>query len=126
MSRNPEQLRRVEGGVGTINTKIIREVRALAEVGKTGLGIKVPAGSIVVGAFIKNKKNDLVYEGAPTVALVCGDADLIDATAVAELKGAGVGGCFEGHYIEEDTEVELEVAVADITDGTLSVGVLYM
>ena len=29
-------------------------------------------------------------------------------------------------YIEEDTEVELEVASADLTAGTLEIGILYM
>lgn len=125
MSNDSEKLRRVEGGVGTLNTKVIKEVKAEVPVGKLGLGIYVPAGSIVVGAFIKNKENDLVGDGA-SVALVCGNADFIDATEVAVLKGAGVGGCFEGHYIEANTEVELEVTTADLTAGTLEIGILYM
>lgn len=125
MSKEAEKLRRVEGGAGTLNTKVIKEVKAEAPVGKTGLGIYVPAGSIIVGAFVKNKQNDLIGDGA-TIALVCGNADLIDATGVAVIKGSGVGGCFEGHYIEADTEIELEVATADVTAGTLEIGVLYM
>jgi hypothetical protein len=125
MSNDREKLRRVEGGVGTLNTKVIKKVKAEAPVGKLGLGFYVPAGSIVVGAFIKNQKNDLVGDGA-TVALTCGNVDFIDATAVATIKGSGVGGCFEGHYIEADTEVELEVATAPLTDGTLEIGILYM
>lgn len=120
-----EKLRRVEGGIGTLNTKIIKEVKAEAEVGKLGLGVYVPAGSMVVGAFIKNKENDLIGDGA-SIALVCGNADFIDATTVASLKASGVGGCFEGHYIEVDTELELEVTGAPVTSGMLEIGILYM
>lgn len=119
------QLRRIEGGIGTLNTKVIKEVKAEASVGKEGLGVYVPAGSIIVGAFIKNKENDLIGNGA-SIALVCGNADLIDATSVAVLKGTGVGGCFEGHYIEADTELEIEVTGANVTDGMLEIGILYM
>lgn len=125
MSNDREKLRRVEGGVGTLNTKVIKKVKAEAPVGKLALGIYVPAGSIVVGAFIKNQKNDLVGANA-TIALTCGNSDFIDATAVATIKGSGIGGCFEGHYIEADTEVELEVAGGALTAGTLEIGILYM
>ena len=97
----------------------------LGAVGSHDLGITIPAGKFIVGAFIKNKENDLVGDGA-SVALVCGNADFIDATEVAGIKGSGIGGCFEGHYIEADTEVELEVSTADLTAGTLEIGILYM
>ena len=125
MSKEAEKLRRVEGGAGTLNTKIVKEVNAESAVGKLGLGIYAPAGSIIVGAFIKNKENDLAGAGA-SIALVCGNADLIDATEVAAVKASGVGGCFEGHYIEADTEIEIEVTDAAVTGGTLEVGILYM
>ena len=125
MSNDREKLRRVEGGVGTLNTKVIKKVKAEAPIGKLPLGIYVPAGSIVVGAFIKNQKNDLVGDDA-TIALTCGNLDFIDANNVATVKGSAVGGCFEGLYVEADTEVELEIANAPLTAGTLEIGILYM
>lgn len=126
MSKEAEKLRRVEGGVGTFNTKCIREVKLEAPVGDVALGIQIPAGSIVCGAYIKNKANDLAGTGA-TLAISAGEEDLIEAVGIADLKGKGVGGALvDGAYFDEDTEVVLTIASAAVTAGTVDIGIVYM
>lgn len=126
MAEGAEKLRRVRGGVGTLNTKCVSEFEAKNAAGDTGLGIKIPAGSIVIGAVIKNGANDLAGAGA-SVGLKLGNTEIITAETVATLKGGAIGGCYAtGYPVAEDTEVKLEVSGAALTDGKLDICVLYM
>lgn len=120
------KLRRVRGGVGTLETKCITEFEAKNATGDTKLGIKVPKGCLVVAATIKNGKNDLAGEGA-SVGLKLGNVEIIAPEAVASIKGGAIGGAFAaGYATTKDEELALEVSGAALTDGKLDVCVLYM
>lgn len=122
-----EKLRRVRGGVGTLETKCITEFEAKNAVGETKLGIFVPAGCVVIGAVIKNGKDDLAGVGA-SIGLKIGEVEAIEPTAIATIKGAGIGGALVDGIATEKVaqEVILNVTGAALTDGKLDVCVLYM
>lgn len=119
------KLRRIRGGVGTIETKCITEFEVKdLEVGDTELGIKVPKGCIVIAATIKNGKDDLA--GAGNIGLKLGDETILTPAAIAEIKGTAVGGCFsEGYAADTEEEVKLTTTGA-LTKGKLDICVLYM
>lgn len=127
MANDTEKLRRVRGGIGTLETKCITEFEAKNAAGETKLGIFVPAGCVVIGAVIKNGRNDLAGVGA-SIGLKVGEEEVIEATAIATIKGAGVGGALVDGIPTGTAakEVILNVTGAALTDGKLDVSVLYM
>lgn len=119
------KLRRIRGGVGTLETKCITdfEVENLA-IGDTELGIKIPKGCIVIAATIKNGKDDLA--GAGNIGLKLGTETIVTAEAVSGIKGSAIGGCFtEGYATDVEKEVKLTTTGA-LTKGKLDISVLYM
>lgn len=123
-------LNNVNGGVignfTPITTTIdLAKKPELGAIGAHDLGLKIPAGKFIVGAFIKNPKGDLAeVEGTLTVT-VDGQNE-VDATAASALKGKGVAAISsEPYYLEEEANILLTVATAAITAGTITVGVIY-
>lgn len=117
---------RTQGGViGNFTPKATLFDCKDTPVGNTNVGIYVPAGKVVVGCVVKNKADDLVGAGA-SIAITCGNQDLINATEVGAIKGGCAGGCFEGVYAEADTEIQIEVTGGALTAGTLEVIVIYV
>lgn len=126
MAEGAEKLRRIRGGVGTLETKCITEFEAKNAAGDTELGIKIPAGCLVIAATIKNGKDDLAGVGA-SVGLKLGNVEIIEPETVASIKGGAIGGAFAtGFATTKEEEVKLEVSGAALTDGKLDVCVLYM
>lgn len=122
-----KEMRRIRGGVGTYNTKCVGKLDANLPVGDYNLGVTIPAGAIVIGAYIKNVENDLAGGGSATLALNAGTNALVSGATVATLKGKAKGGAIvAGVYVDVDTELKLTVGTANFTAGTLEVGVLYM
>lgn len=122
-----KEMRRIRGGVGTYNTKCVGKLDANLPVGDYPLGVTIPAGAIVIGAYIKNVENDLAGGGSATLALNAGTNALVSGATVATLKGKAKGGAIAtGVYVDADTELKLVVGTAALTGGTLEVGVLYM
>lgn len=127
-----EKLRKVRGGViGCFTPKEtvidIAEDATLGAVGDNGLGIKVPAGKFVYGAYVKNVADDLASGGAATLGVKVGsDAIVASTTALAIVKGAGAAAlAADPVFVAEDSEVMLTVATAALTAGKLTVGVIY-
>jgi hypothetical protein len=123
-------LTNVRGGVVgnltpvTITIDLAKEPE-LGTVGAHGLGFKIPAGKFVLGAFIRNPKEDLA-EVAGTLAVTVDGQEETEATAASALKGKGVAAlAAEPYYLEEEAEVTLTVATANVTAGTITVGVIY-
>ncbi len=122
-----ENMRRIRGGVGTYNTKAVSKIDANLAVGEYGLGVTIPAGSIVIGAYIKNVDNDLDGDATTTVGLKAGATALVTNAVVANLKGKALGGAIaDGVFVAEDTDLTLSIAVKPATAGTLEAGILYM
>ena len=122
-----ENIRRIRGGVGTYNTKCVGKIDANLAVGEYDLGVTIPAGAIVIGAYIKNVDNDLAGGGSATLALNAGTNALVSGATVATLKGKAKGGAIaNGVYVDVDTELKLAVGTANFTAGTLEAGILYM
>ena len=122
-----ENMRRIRGGVGTYNTKCVGKIDANLAVGEYDLGVTIPAGAIVIGAYIKNVDNDLAGDATTTVGLKAGTTSLVTNAVVANLKGKAIGGALaNGVFVAEDTDLTLSVAVKPATAGTLEAGILYM
>jgi hypothetical protein len=97
----------------------------LGEVGAHDLGLTIPAGKFIVGAFIRNPKGDL-EEVAGTLTVTIDGQNEVPATAASALKGKGVAAiASEPYYLEEDANIILTVATSAITEGTITVGVIY-
>ena len=122
-----EQLRKVSGGViGHFTPKEIEVDAAKLAVSANDIGLKVPAGKFVFGAYIKNEADDLASAGAATVKVTVGATDVISATALADLKGKGVAALdATPDFAAAEREVKLTVAAAAYTAGKLIVGVIY-
>lgn len=126
-----EEIRRVRGGViGCFTPKEIlidiAEHPELGAVGDNGLGLKVPAGKFIYGAYVKNLADDLASDGSATVSVKVGANGVTAATAFATVKGSGVGALAAVPKINKDeVEVKLTVGTAALTAGKLAVGVIY-
>lgn len=123
-------LNNVNGGVignfTPITTTIdLAKKPELGAIGAHDLGLKIPAGKFIVGAFIKNPKGDLAeVEGTLTVTI--DGQNEVTATAASALKGKGVAAISaEPYYLEEEANILLTVATAAVTEGTITVGVIY-
>lgn len=125
MAITSEDLRRVRGGVGTLETISLTEFDATNAVGDTLLGIKVPAGKAIIAAVVKGDKN-LASDGAATIALKQADEALVDATGYADLQGKVAGGAKTVAVVADGSELKLTIAGAALTGGKLDVTVLYM
>lgn len=125
MAITSEDLRRVRGGVGTLETISITEFDAKNAVGDTLLGIKVPAGKAIIAAVVKGN-DELASDGSATIALKQGGETLVDATGYADLKGKVAGGAKAIAVVGDGSELKLTVAGAALTGGKLDVTVLYM
>ena len=126
-----EQLRKVSGGViGHFTPKeLVIDLAAApfnTAVGSNLIGLKVPAGKFVYGAYIKNEADDLASDGAATVKVTVGSTDVISATGISDLKGKGVATLdTTPDFSAAEREVKLTVATAAYTAGKLIVGVIY-
>ena len=119
-----EELRKVSGGVIGHFTPKERQINVENYLDKTKagdnvIGLKVPAGRFVVGAYVKNPANDLV--GGNVGVKVGGTAVL----AAGDVKGTGLMAILEEPiFVAEATDATLTVS-ADLTKGNLTVGVIY-
>lgn len=122
-----EELRKVSGGVvGHFTPKEIAIDAAKLAVSDNNIGLKVPANKFVYGAYIKNEANDLASDGAATVKVTVGSADVISETGISDLKGKGVAVLDASpDFAAAEREVKLTVATAAYTAGKLIVGVIY-
>ena len=119
-----EELRHVSGGViGHFTPKErtfdVKENLENYKQGNNTIGLRVPAGKFLVGAYIKNPKNDLA---GGNVGVKVGETVVVEASNV---KGTGSAYILQQPlYLATATEVELAVT-ADLTAGNLTVGVIY-
>lgn len=122
-----EELRRISGGViGQFTPKETTVEAKDLVVGANTIGLKVPAGKFVFGAYIKNADDKLASGGEATVKVTVGSTDVISATGLSDLKGKGVAALDSSpDYAASEREVKLTVATAAYTAGALTVGVIY-
>ncbi len=126
-----EQLRRVDGGViGNFSTKEcvvdLAKDAVLAAVGSNLLGVKIPKGHFVVGAFIQNIADDVASSGAATLGVTVGSTAVLAATGKADIKGAGKCTIATAPVcMAADSDVKLVVGTAACTAGKLKIGVIY-
>ena len=126
-----EELRRVRGGViGTFTPKEILVDVAVdttkGAVADNALGIKVPAGKFVYGAYIKNLANDLASTGEATLTVKVGEEAVLNGATLEEVKGKGKAILVAEPVITEaEQEVKLTVATAELTAGKLAIGIIY-
>lgn len=122
-----EELRKISGGVvGQFTPKETTVEAKDLIVGANTIGLKVPAGKFVFGAYIKNTDNKLASGGAATVKVTVGSTDVISATGLSDLKGKGVAALDTSpDYAAAEREVKLTVATAAYTAGALTIGVIY-
>lgn len=126
-----EQLRRVDGGViGNFSTKEcvvdLAKDAYLAAVGSNLLGVKIPKGHFVVGAFIQNIADDLASSGAATLGVTVGSTAVLAATGKADIKGAGKCTIATAPVcMAADSDIKLVVGTAACTAGKLKIGVIY-
>ena len=125
-----EELRKVSGGViGHFTPKEmvidLAETPLKGAVGSNLIGMKIPAGKFIVGAYLKNLDNALAGTGA-TMGITVGSDAVLTGAALADVKGKGVGvidatPAFEAY----EADVKLVVGTAALTAGKLTVGVIY-
>lgn len=118
------EVRNISGGVvGQFTPKEITvKAEDLSTSGST-VGLKIPAGKFVYGAYVKNTADDLGGSGTLTIAV--GEVELIEDATAANIKGAGVAALFaEPTFLADETEVTLTPSAA-YTAGKLVVGVIY-
>lgn len=126
-----EELRRVSGGV--VGNFCVKECvvdlandAALAAVGSNLLGMRLPKGSMAVGAYIKNLDDDLASAGSATAGVTVGSTAVLAGTALANIKGAGACAIEDTPVVQAaDAEIKLVVGTAAFTAGKLQVGVIY-
>ena len=121
-----EKLRKVRGGViGCFTPKEtvidFAEDAAMGTVGDHEVGIKVPADKFVYGAYVKGTAD--IAGATATVAVKVGATTAVDAAVIA---GAGNAALLaEPVYGADEREVIITVAVAALTAGKATVGVIY-
>lgn len=126
-----EQMRKVSGGViGHLTPKEcvinLAESAFAAAVGSNLIGLKVPAGKFIVGAYIKNLADDLASGGAATLGVTVGSDAIVSGTALATIKGAGkMTIATDPVFTEAESDVKLVVGTAALTAGKIAVGVIY-
>ena len=94
-----------------------------------GLGVFVPAGKFVYGAYIKAGNVGVTSSGAATVALKVGSTTVLGSTPVAKTYLEANEGVAElassPAFIATKGELGLLVGTADVTAGKLTIGVIY-
>lgn len=134
-----EQLRKTAGGVvGAFTPKEIECSLVTSATGDITTGLKVPAGKIIIGAYIKNLKDDVASAGSATAQIKIGSTSIGTAIAKANLKGTCVYVPITT-YVSADkdtqpssivtsaeTDVKVTVGTAVFSAGEVTVGVLYL
>ena len=126
-----EQMRKVSGGViGHLTPKEcvinLAEDSFASAVGSNIIGLKVPAGKFVVGAYIKNLADDLASDGAATLGVTVGSSAILSATGKANIKGTGkMTIATDPVFTTAESDVKLVVGTAALTAGKIAVGVIY-
>ena len=126
-----EQMRKVSGGViGHLTPKEcvinLAESAYAAAVGSNLIGLKVPAGKFIVGAYIKNLADDLASAGAATIKVTVGSTDVISAQGISDLKGKGVAVLDASpDFAAAEREVKITIGTAVYTAGKVTIGVIY-
>lgn len=124
MSNANENARKQEVNKDLSRTILVDGTEEFA-IGTHTLKLGIPAGKLVIGAFIKNPEDDIT--GATTIALSCGSTSVFSATAVSSLSGAGVyKAVATPHYTAAEEFLKLVIAGADLADGTLELGIDYV
>ena len=125
-----EELRKVSGGViGHFTPKeMVIDLAvdsAKGAVGTNLIGMKVPAGKFIVGAYLKNLDDALAGTGA-TMGITVGSSAILSSAALSDVKGKGKAVIATAPtFIAADSEVKLVVGTAALTAGKLTIGVIY-
>ena len=125
-----EELRKVSGGViGHFTPKeMVIDLAvdsAKGAVGTNLIGMKVPAGKFIVGAYLKNLDDALAGTGA-TMGITVGSSAILSSAALSDVKGKGKAVMATAPtFIAADSEVKLVVGTAALTAGKLTIGVIY-
>lgn len=125
-----EELRKVSGGViGHFTPKeMVIDLAvdsAKGAVGTNLIGMKVPAGKFIVGAYLKNLDDALAGTGA-TMGVTVGSSAILSSAALSDVKGKGKAVIAAAPtFIAADSEVKLVVGTAALTAGKLTIGVIY-
>ena len=125
-----EELRKVSGGViGHFTPKEcvidLAESPLKGAVGSNIIGLKVPAGKFIVGAYLKNLDDALAGAGA-TLGITVGSDAILSNAALADVKGKGKAVIATAPVFEAaEADVKLIVGTAALTAGKLTVGVIY-
>ena len=126
-----EELRKVSGGViGHFTPKecvIDLAVDTLkGAVGSNIIGLKVPAGKLIVGAYLKNLDNALAGSGA-TMGITVGSTAILSGASLSDVKGKGKAVIATSpSFIAAESDVKLVVGTAALTAGKLTIGVIYV
>ena len=129
-----QALRNVSGGVVGHMTPVeitidLAKNPELGAIGDNPLGVVIPAGKFVLGAYIKNLADDLSdgATGTGTLQVKVDEQGVTTATAISTLKGSGVCAIVDEPYLTSKAmDIELTVATADVTAGKVTVGVIYL
>ena len=125
-----EELRKVSGGViGHFTPKeMVIDLAvdsAKGAVGTNLIGMKVPAGKFIIGAYLKNLDDALAGTGA-TMGITVGSSAILSSAALSDVKGKGKAViAADPTFIAADSEVKLVVGTAALTAGKLTIGVIY-
>lgn len=125
-----EELRKVSGGViGHFTPKeMVIDLAvdsAKGAVGTNLIGMKVPAGKFIIGAYLKNLDDALAGTGA-TMGITVGSSEILSSAALSDVKGKGKAVIATAPtFIAADSEVKLIVGTAALTAGKLTIGVIY-
>lgn len=141
-----EELRKVSGGVvGQFTPKEVEVdyTQLAGSAGAKSIGLKVPAGKLIIGGYIKNKADDYAGSGATlrlSIASYAGDEKFGAAAATVDaVKGKGVyqpvladpdnastpDTTSAAIFTTAEADVQLTTGAAP-TAGKLIVGVLYI
>ena len=124
MSTGNQALRKPQV-VKPITKEIVVDVTGFTQT-DNAIGLTVPAGKFVTGAYISNPANDLAGTGA-TIAVKVGTTAVVSATAITSIKNTGVGAIDASpDYSATARTVYLTVATANLTAGTCVVKVTYI
>ena len=125
-----EELRKVSGGViGHFTPKeCVIDLAKDAYKGAVGsnlIGLKVPAGKFIIGAYLKNLDDALAGAGA-TLGITVGSTAILSGAALADVKGKGKAVIATSpSFFAAESEVKLVVGTSALTAGKLTIGVIY-
>ena len=128
MSTYNEKLRKAQGGVVGRFIPIETAISlAGLSVGDTDTGLVVPKGKMVVGAYIKNPKNDVVATATGSqLSVKVGSTTKQAAVTSATIKGIAVGTLATSLAgVSSEAKVYLTIATNTFSAGEVQVGVIY-